>query len=192
MSFDQFDPPVEDKALSYLKKTRFSDVSFSENSICTVGHPWKTLGVMSTDCNHGRLSLVTKETRGFLTPFQIDCLRWLSDQLKLRGRQCEKLAYELSCFAERGRCSRDESPAVQHMRLMTEEVVKAIRRQEPLRIARLSNAWDAGAVFVNVRNDIDDFVTSWHHEAAFYDREQYFFVSLGVKVSEHGYLSVEQ
>jgi hypothetical protein len=140
-SLDNFNPPVGDKELSFIKSCRFVDPHLSADGIVTTGWLW-TLGKVI----HIRKSTLwvqfedPKEYRGYgLNKYQRWRLLQLAFELKFRGHK--SIAKDIHRYLDEDINSNgpDDLPSKQYMDLMAEEVVDAIKNEMPLQLACLTD-----------------------------------------------------
>ncbi|KAL9137057.1 MAG: hypothetical protein Q9175_001735 [Cornicularia normoerica] len=128
LALDNFDPPVENKELTFLKSCRLVDVRLSPDGIVTSGRLWKLYKAINTDTSTFEMPS-EKEFRNGLNAYQRSRLRYLSVVLQLQGH--ERLAVDLEEYLHED--AKDlQYPSKQYKDLMAESVVEAIKNRKTM------------------------------------------------------------
>ncbi len=186
ISFNNFEPPVEGKHLSYLKGCRLHQVSFNREGILTRGHLWRVEGTIRTRAWPRLPRWSRKRHMLGLNNFQRDCLHQLACELQTCTSSWESRAIEIGRYLDRDALELEPSPAKRYMDLMAESVVEAIRTHKPLHIAGTDMSARACGVFVGLHDSKLEVFTSWHAGIDVDGRSRETHVSLGVEVKRTG------
>jgi hypothetical protein len=183
VSFNEFDPPLVKKRLSYLKACRFHKVSLLQAGLLTEGNLWRVneTSLPSTWPRPTQRSQKNHQT-GLKNP-QRDYLFHFVDVLWMSGE--EFLAARLERYLEADMADRELSPAKRYMNIMARSVVEAMRTGAPLGVASARNSRKACGVFVDIQRSSTEIFTSWHSGIDVDGRWRESHVSLAVRIQDN-------
>lgn len=187
ISFDEFDPPVGDGELTWLKECRLSDVTFSERGMHTTGRMWRIYARFYIGSKWDRPRANIEDTE-----WQYERLRQLAGKLE-RAALSKKipendLPARLIEYLEKLQPLGRSTDGVQHMDLMANEIVRAIDDDgsDWLSLATLEEPrGDACAIFVGDHSDGSLVFTSWFSGKDKDERNRTRHVSLKVRAEEN-------
>nr|POF02614.1 hypothetical protein CFP56_58246 [Quercus suber] len=181
IAFNKFDPPVKTRYLSYLKGCRLHNVSFCVEGRQTDGQLWKIVDPSFTLTNLDLPNIPPKCHKGGLNNYQRSRLYQLSNKLESTFGD---LSRDILNYLDQDRCFRNPSAAKEHMDLMAETVVEAIKTRKPLHIARAQDFSGAWGIFVGLADTTLHVFTSWRAHRDVDHRHRETHVSLGVEMQE--------
>ena len=149
-SLDNFDPPVDERELSFIKLCRFVDVNLSADGIITTGWLWTVYAEIEIRESARELQFddPKKYYRGGLNQYQRWRLFQLADELEFRGYK--SIAEDLDRYLEKDIYSNgyNDPPAKPYMDLMAEKVVDAIKKRKPVQLGCLMGRNPYSGIFV--------------------------------------------
>ena len=144
LALDNFDPPVRDKELTFIKRCRFVDVRLIPDGIVTSGRLWKLHKAIDTDAFTSRAQL-EEETPDGLNKYQRSLLRQLCVELQIQGQK--RLAEDLDRYLNDDiECK--WSPEKPYKDLMAERIVEAIRQRMAIHLGCLVGRNPYRGIFV--------------------------------------------
>ena len=144
IALDNFDPPVKNKELTFIKRCRLVDVRLMPDGIVTSGRLWKLHKAIDTD----ELTLRTRpegETPNGLNGYQRSLLRQLCVELQLQGYK--PLAEDLDEYLNDD-IDGKWSPEKSYKDLMAERIVEAIRQRMTIHLGCLVGRNPYRGIFV--------------------------------------------
>ena len=144
LALNNFDPPVKNKELTFIKKCRFVDVRLTPDGIVTSGRLWKLHKAIDTDAFTSRTRL-EGETGNGLNKYQRSLLRQLCVELQLQGYK--KLSEDLDEYLKDD-IDGKWSPEKLYKDLMAERVVEAIRQRMTIHLGCLVGRNPYRSIFV--------------------------------------------
>ena len=138
-AFDKFRPPESEHGLTFNKGCRFVDVRITPTGIKTKGHLWKLGRIIYTSEFHLPLPQAKKRVCSF-TEDEQQHLDQLANELKRLNETT--LAQHIRKFLNYDHtrpveCSGKETFSRRYMSIMVKELVAAIKKGNPLRLARI-------------------------------------------------------
>ena len=133
LALDNFDPPVEDKELTFIKRCRFVDVRLIPDGIQTKGRLWRLHKAINTDAFTSRLQPEGEIPNG-LNTYQRSVLRQLCVELQLGGQN--PLAKDLDKYLKDD-INGKWSPEKSYRDLMAEQIVEAVRQRMTIHLGCL-------------------------------------------------------
>jgi hypothetical protein len=136
-SLDNFDPPVEDKKLAFIKNCRFVDVKLSPDGIITKGWLWKLYKEIDTSDFASNPPFDRKRSSNGLRPHERSRLRQLTSELGLDRHQ--DLVNDLEAYLDedsRGE-EQEERSSKYYKDLMAKELVRAITEGKTIQLGCL-------------------------------------------------------
>ncbi|KAM3413579.1 hypothetical protein BST61_g11448 [Cercospora zeina] len=186
IAFNKFDPPVDIKHLSYLKNCRLHQVRFCPKGRMTEGYIWKIDSVLNTDCWPYPMRWSQKKRGEGLDRSQRDNLHLLTCMLRRNHKRYGALAANIEAFLFQDTICTDSSPVKEHMELMAQSVVNAMRNGKRLYVAALNGSSEPAGIFVGPQDVSLAIFTSWHAGQCHDNRYRLNHVSLGVRVEKNG------
>jgi hypothetical protein len=180
ITFNQFDPPVTERRLSYLKACRLHQVSLQKAGICTRGIIWVVKDAISPSQWPNCPQRSRKRLKTGLRNFQRDCLLQLADMLDTLC--AERLAFSIRRYLQTDLIFKNLTAAKKHMDIMAGSIVEAIEAGTPLQIAGTDGSSEACGIFVGKHDQNMKIFTSWHAGVDMDGRWRQSHVSLGVEV----------
>ncbi|GIZ48177.1 hypothetical protein CKM354_001125000 [Cercospora kikuchii] len=184
ITFDKFDVPVEGKDLSYLKTCRLYGVSLSYEGILAKGHVWRFSGALFTRAWPPAPRWSRKYHNKGLNNFQRDCLHQALIKLRNYDQALHFLAGRIEHYLEQDMLDADPSPVKQHMDLMAESVVEAIRVGKPLQVVSMHEDALPCSLFTGLMKPATGVFASWYAGFGGDGRHRQSQVSLGVEVED--------
>ena len=147
LALDNFDPPVKDKELTFIKRCRFVDVRLTPDGIVTSGRLWKLHKAIDTDAFTSQRR-PERETPNGLNKYQRSLLRQLCVELQLQGYKT--LAEDLDKYLNDD-IDGKWSPEKSYMDLMAEQIVEAIKQRMTIHLGCLVGRNPYRGIFVTDR-----------------------------------------
>ena len=144
LALDNFDPPVKDKELTFIKRCRFVDVRLTPDGIVTSGRLWKLHKAIDTDAFTSQ-TRPEQETPNGLNKYQRSLLRQLCVELQLQ--RYKTLAADLDEYLNDD-IDGKWSPEKSYMDLMAERIVEAIRQRMTIHLGCLEGRNPYRGIFV--------------------------------------------
>lgn len=190
ISFDQFDPPVAARELSWLKNCRFPYPKLVPSGIRTEGYLWRVEMEVRTHTWGPPLRPHPWKSSAYgLKNRQRACLLQLLKNLRKR-RHCGKLAKHLQEYLEqdlklqRSPGEARKAAVKRYKDLMAHEVCNAIENCQTLYLAAIDGTSEIKAIFVGPGNRNASVFTAWSHGMDEDGRTQIRHLSLNVRIEK--------
>lgn len=191
ISFRDFDPPVRDRQLQWLKKCRLKPPFLTQDGMRTQGFVWEVRDVLPTNswddvsrpARKRKFSDLESDSELDLDSIHCEYLNVLATELSNKGH--ESLARKLRGYCRVTAVSEDWWPVKEYKDIMAAEVVDAIRRRQNLYVASLRGSEERSAVFVGLPGKGSTVFTSFsgNEKAELDGRHRIRHVSLQVELA---------
>jgi hypothetical protein len=182
ISFNNFDPPVAKRRLSYLKACRLHRVSLQKVGIWTEGILWAINDTLLPFTWPRCPQRSRKRFQAGLSDFQRDRLLHLADILGIPG--AGGLTSAIRKYLEIDAVFKKLTAAKKHMDIMAGSIVEAMEAGTPLQIAGARRSSEACGIFIGKQDQNLSIFTSWHAGIDVDGRWRQSHVSLGVEVQD--------
>jgi hypothetical protein len=182
ISFNNFDPPVAKRRLSYLKACRLHRVSLQKVGIWTEGILWAINDTLLPFTWPRCPQRSRKRFQAGLSDFQRDRLLHLADILGIPG--AGGLTSAIRKYLEIDAVFKKLTAAKKHMDIMAGSIVEAMEAGTPLQIAGARRSSEACGIFIGKQDQNLSIFTSWHAGIDVDGRWRQSHVSLGVEIHD--------
>jgi hypothetical protein len=180
ISFNEFDPPVTRRHLSYLKACRLHRVSLQQAGIWTQGILWSVNDTLLPSTWPLCPQKSRKRCQIGLSNFQRDRLLQLADLLCISG--AEGLASAIRRYLKTDMTVKKPTAAKKYMDIMAGSIVEAMGAGTPLHTAGVEDSRAACAIFVGDHDQEMTIFTPWQAGIDVDGRWRQSHVLLGVEI----------